>query len=290
MTRAALALCLLAAGCAQAPGAVPALSGTTLESGGARAGALAAPSETDADGGFLDAPAPAASAGPGAESDAERGGLLGFFARRAASAKAAESAPGEASPDGTAATASEQSGGGLAALFGGGGKGPAPDAPDFRQVGPGTTLPFGEMARLCGVPEHALGTRIATYPENRRNGYALYDTAPGGSGARTLFLTGFPDGCARQLTGALAMFGSAEMHEELRYGPAGKTLPRSTTDAAYEKVKAGVCKVASGKPCGRALSRLEKDTAFVTVYPAFGSRNWLDILLHDGAVVAVDRH
>lgn len=271
-----LALCAAAAlsGCGAPPPEVPKLSEVAV--GGPAADALPAPAESDPDGGFLDAggtPAP-----QGAEAR-PRGGLLGFFKGRADAAKAREPDP---------APAREGQGGGLlAGLFGGsGGDAPEPGAPDYRQVGPGTTLPFGEMARLCGTPERALGTRIATYPETGRPRYALYDSAPGSSAPRTLFVTGFGDGCARQVTGALALFGSPELHEELRYGAPSDTIPRTAIDSAYERVKSQVCRVASGKPCGRSMGRLEKDTAFVTIYPAFGSASYANMLLHDGEVAA----
>lgn len=152
----------------------------------------------------------------------------------------------------------------------------------------GVVMPVGKVGRLCGVNERDLGKAVEGYPE-RSERYRLYDTVPGSAVARTMFVSGFADGCLRQFTGALAMFGSAELYEELRYGPVGKTLPKGETDAAYEGVKAKVCGVAAGKPCGRGLAKLERETVFVNVYQTLGDNSsWGTLLLHDGSVVAAD--
>ncbi|MBE9637793.1 hypothetical protein [Salipiger mangrovisoli] len=179
--------------------------------------------------------------------------------------------------------------GGLLGWLGGQAAAVKAAGPDARQVPFGTPLPQGEIARVCGVPERRLGLPVARYPENRR-GYVLYDSRPGTSAPRALYLTGFDDGCARQVTGALALFGDPELHEQLRYGLAGRTLPRGRVDGAYETVKAEVCGVAAGRPCGRAMSRLARDTAFVSVYPSFGSASYVNLLLHDGQVIAIEQH
>lgn len=152
----------------------------------------------------------------------------------------------------------------------------------------GVVMPVGKVGRLCGVNERDLGKAVESYPE-RSARYRLYDTVPGSAVARTMFVSGFADGCLRQFTGALAMFGSVELYEELRYGPVGKTLPKGETDAAYEGVKAKVCGVAAGKPCGRGLAKLERETVFVNVYQTLGDNSsWGTLLLHDGTVVAAD--
>lgn len=152
----------------------------------------------------------------------------------------------------------------------------------------GVVMPVGKVGRLCGMNERDLGKAVESYPE-RSARYRLYDTVPGSAVARTMFVSGFADGCLRQFTGALAMFGSAELYEELRYGPVGKTLPKGETDAAYEGVKAKVCGVATGKPCGRGLAKLERETVFVNVYQTLGDNtSWGTLLLHDGTVVAAD--
>lgn len=179
--------------------------------------------------------------------------------------------------------------GGLLGWLGGQANAAKARGPDAREVPFGTALPIGEIARVCGVPTRQLGTPIAQYPETRR-GYVLYDSRPGTLAARALYITGFDDGCARQVTGALALFGDPELHEQLRYGLAGRTLPKGRVAGAYETVKAEVCRVSAGRPCGRAMSRLARDTAFVSVYPSFGSTSYVNLLLHDGKVIALERH
>ncbi|WP_353474171.1 hypothetical protein PVT71_19765 [Salipiger sp. H15] len=179
--------------------------------------------------------------------------------------------------------------GGLLGWLGGQAAAAKGTGPDARQVPFGTALPFGEIARVCGVSERRLGVPVAQYPETRR-GYVLYDSQPGTMAPRALYITGFGDGCARQVTGALALFGEPALHEQLRYGLAGRTLPTGPVDGAYEVVKAEVCGVPAGRPCGRAMTRLARDTAFVSVYPAFGSSSYVNLLLHDGRVVALEQH
>ena len=152
----------------------------------------------------------------------------------------------------------------------------------------GTRLPYGQIARVCNVPRRKLGKKIEGYPE-RRSTYDLYDSDPNASSARTFYLTGFDDGCARQFTAALVIFGSPESYEQIHYGPSGEAQPILDTDKAYERVKRRVCGVRKGKPCGSKMRRLERDTVFVSVYERFGSNpRWKNILLHDGEVVAMD--
>jgi hypothetical protein len=222
-----------------------------------------------------EAPAPAAT----------RGGFLGFLRRAADGAKDQEAAPVilAASPpatatDGTVPVASVNPAPG----------GPGPNDPDYRIVEMGTVLPYGTLARVCNVPDRKLGTRVERYPE-RRGTYAIYDSQPGNTAPHTFYLTGFDDGCARQFTAALAIFGAPETHEQLRYGLPSQVQPYSSTDAAYETLKSQVCRVGKGKPCGSAMSRLSRDTVFVSVYETFGSNQfWKTILLHDGKVVETD--
>ncbi|SDO99030.1 hypothetical protein SAMN05216196_11537 [Lutimaribacter pacificus] len=245
---------------------------------------------------LADAPATVEIAEPASEAQAETGGLFARLLR-----------PKTTAPDGTgdvadtpvaetqAAPAERR---GLFGLFGGGardtkGEGTQlasldPDAPDGRVIAPGLLLPYGEVARVCDMPRRDMGREVAKYPE-RGPEYRLYDSAPGSTAPHSFYLTGFPDGCARQFTGALAMFGSPAMHEQLRYGAPAGSLPYSDTDKAYEKIKRKVCGVGRNKPCGARVSRLERDTAFLTVYEHFGDNaRWATILLHGGAVVARD--
>ena len=156
----------------------------------------------------------------------------------------------------------------------------------LREAGLGTNLPFGEVARVCIVAKRDLGTRVER-SEPRKSGYALYDSAPNSSKPRSFYVTGFSDSCVRQFTASLAVFGTPTFHEQLRYGLPAEEYPYSTTDRAYEKVKARLCNVGRNKPCGARISRLEASTAFVSVYEHFGENaRWADMLLHDGALLA----
>lgn len=219
-----------------------------------------------------------ADAPPVATAAAPRRGLLGFLSRAAQTARADEPTVLAALPPQTqndvAPTAVA--------------KGPSPDAPDYRIVPMGTVLPYGVLARVCDVSTRQLGTRVERYPESR-SVYTLYDSQPGNTSAHTFYVTGFGDGCARQFTAALALFGSPETHEQLRYGLPSKVQPYSSTDAAYETLKSRVCRVGKGKPCGSSMPQLARTTAFVSVYETFGSNpEWKTILLHDGEVVETD--
>lgn len=168
------------------------------------------------------------------------------------------------------------------------GRAPKLGDPDYEQVKAGTTLPYGRIARVCGVTKAQLGSKSGSWPERGR-GYTLYDSAPGSTAQRTFYLTGFDDGCARQFTAALVMFASPESYEAIHYGTSRKTQSFSDTDRAYEKIKSRVCRVGSGKPCGSKMKKLSKDTVFVSVYERFGgSPRWKNLLLHDGEVAALD--
>ncbi len=163
-----------------------------------------------------------------------------------------------------------------------------PNAPDAQVVEFGTSLGYGQVARVCGKRKSDFGREVARYPEKRAK-YRLYDSAPGTTAPHTFYLTGFPDGCARQFTAALAVFGSAGMHEQLRYVLPDSAQPYSDTDKAYEKLKSRVCRVGRKRPCGAKLSLLEKDTVFLSLYQYYGGNaRWANILLHDGQVLAKD--
>ncbi|WP_136442896.1 hypothetical protein [Pacificoceanicola onchidii] len=165
--------------------------------------------------------------------------------------------------------------------------GPQPGAPDYAKVGPGVKLPHGEVARLCGVSPRSLGKKAESFPN--RGGYTLFDSEPGSTGVRNFYLSGFDDGCLRQFSAALVMFGSVESYEQIHYGAPGMTLPRGATDQAYERLKGRVCGVPSNKPCGAKRGRLSANTAFVSIYERFESTGrWSTLLVHDGAVLAVD--
>lgn len=156
----------------------------------------------------------------------------------------------------------------------------------LRDVALGEELPFGEVARVCDVAKRDLGKQVER-SEPRKSGYALYDSAPDSAAPRSFYVTGFSDSCVRQFTASLAVFGTPAFHEQLRYGLPADEYPYSTTDRAYEKVKAKLCNVGRNKPCGARISRLEGSTAFVSVYEHFGENaRWADMLLHDGALLA----
>jgi hypothetical protein len=158
--------------------------------------------------------------------------------------------------------------------------------PGVRDVGFGVTLPYGVVGRSCEAKGQALGRKLDKAPA-RGKGYALFDSAPDSTGPRTFFVTGFSDGCPRQFTAALALFGAPTMHEQLRYGQPSKEYPYSATDQAYEKVKSAVCGVGKRKPCGAKISQLERNTVFISTYERFSNNaRWADILIHDGVVLA----
>ncbi|MDT8326400.1 MAG: hypothetical protein RQ750_03295 [Roseovarius sp.] len=155
------------------------------------------------------------------------------------------------------------------------------------EIAPGTVLPYGQAARICGLDTAAMGKRVQQYPE-KRPVYALYDSDPRNAGPHNFYITGFADGCAQQFTASLVMFGSVGLHEQLRYGLPAKEQPYSDTDQAYEAIKSKVCRVGRQTPCGAALSRLEKDTVFITIYKNFGGNTeWSEMLLHDRQMVAL---
>ncbi|MCT4556061.1 MAG: hypothetical protein N4A53_15360 [Pelagimonas sp.] len=167
-------------------------------------------------------------------------------------------------------------------------KSPKPGAPDYAQVGPGQTLPYGQVARLCGVSARKLGKRAETYPK-LGNRYTLYDSQPEATGPRNFYLTGFDDGCARQFTAALVLFGTPEIYEQIHYGAPSDTQPKAATDKAYDRLKSRICGVGRGKPCGDKMNRLSRDTTFVTIYERFGNNaRWTTMLVHDGQVLALD--
>ncbi len=167
---------------------------------------------------------------------------------------------------------------------GDGARAPSSGGPDGRDVAFGARLPYGELARVCDAPRRSLGTEI-----ERAAGWRLHDSDPGNTRPHTFYVTGFDDGCPRQFTAALALFGAPSMHEQLRYGLPAEVQPYSETDRAYEQLKARVCRVRRNEPCGRRISRLERDTVFVSIYERFGENPvWKNLLLHDGEALALD--
>jgi len=144
------------------------------------------------------------------------------------------------------------------------------------------------VARQCSLSPRDMGREIDRYPE-RGAGYRLYDSDPGNTAPHTFYITGFSDGCARQVTAALAVFGSPSMHEKIRYGLPADLHPYSTTDKAYEKLKSRICGVSRNAPCGARIGTIERNTVFLSLYERFeDNARWADMLLHDGHVLAKD--
>ncbi len=180
--------------------------------------------------------------------------------------------------------------GGLGGIFRRGNNRPslARTGPDAADVAAGTILPFGQIARVCGALRSELGTRV-----DSSAGFHIFDSFPNSTAARPFYITGFDDDCARTFTGAVVVTGDAMTHEFVRYQPSNERIEYSTTDNAYEALKASVCRVGRGQPCGARADRLNQNTAFVTVYDFFGGTfsavptEWAQILVHDGAVLAM---
>lgn len=291
------AMALLTA-CADPLAEVPRLSDVAVADTDPAAAALPSEDELSREGFFgpngvnsAETPAAEESAAP-----AKPGGLFGLF-RRAAGAAAAAPEPRPESDDenvevarltpedapGTAATDAAPRGGLFSGLLGGGA--PAKDD-NLVDVAHGTIVPYGVIARSCDTKRRALGKKV----ETSSSGFKLYDTNPGISGQRTFYITGFDDGCPRQLTASNVLLGAPSFYEQLHYGPAGAHLPVGETDTAYEKVKRQVCGSAKGKPCGARINSLERRTVFVNAYALpRDNASWSEMLIHDGSVVATSR-
>lgn len=158
------------------------------------------------------------------------------------------------------------------------------EGPDAQIVEAGTVMPFGEVARVCDLPNGRRGTQVA-----RLGDYRVYDTIPNATAPRPFYITGFGDDCARTFSAAVMIPSDVETHEFLRY-EAMADRPYSEVDNAYEAIKATVCRVGRGRPCGDRLDRLERNMQFLTVYRNFGGDNsvWGEILIYNGRVVAMD--
>lgn len=193
----------------------------------------------------------------------------------------------EPEPQDTTETGQRSRRGGLLGLLSRGPSGGASaEAQAVSEIAPGEVLPYGRVARICGLSKEQMGKRIAAYPEQSPV-YVLFDSDPGNTGPHTFFLTGFDDGCARQFTASVAVFGTVEMHEQLRYGLPAELHPYGETDKAYEELKSKLCGVPRGAPCGDKVVRLSKRTVFLSIYERYTENaQWSDLLLHDGDVLA----
>ncbi len=160
----------------------------------------------------------------------------------------------------------------------------SPSDDDSLDVTFGTVLPYGEVGRVCDARGKPLGRKVENASASR---YKLFDSTPNATGQRTYYITGFSDGCPRQLTAAHVLLGAPSFYELLHYGPAGAHLPVGETDRAYEKVKAQVCGARKGKPCGSKMQSLERTTFFVNAYERMkDNTRWSELLVHQGRVVA----
>lgn len=148
----------------------------------------------------------------------------------------------------------------------------------------GETLPFGTVGISCEARPKDMGKRVDQFPSAGSASWQIYDTAPSSTAPRTQFITGFKDGCARQVTAALILFGSPSLHEVHRYAKARSKVSWSKADNSYESLKSKVCGVGRKTPCPSGkLGQLEKQMAFVSIYKQFGDdKGWLELLLHDG--------
>ncbi|MBU0644347.1 MAG: hypothetical protein KJ731_19070 [Alphaproteobacteria bacterium] len=154
-------------------------------------------------------------------------------------------------------------------------------------VQPGEILPFGEVGIACEVNKRSMGHEVDQFPREGTTVWRLFDTDPANTGPRTQFITGFADGCPRQVTAALVMFGAADLHEVLRYSE-GDDREWTKADKSYEAIKSATCGVKRKQRCpADKVGLLEKQLAFVSVYPTFGApKGWLELLLHNGDVMS----
>lgn len=213
-------------------------------------------------------------------------------AREGADAAAGTDAEDEAPIQVASAAAPRTAGGGFWSLFGppasgatSAAAGPQSDGPDAVEIVPGQSLPFGEIASVCDIT----ATDRGAVPVAQMGNFTLYDSETASTAFRTHYIGGFPDGCLRQFSAALALFGDVATHEMVRYQQHNASIAFTETDIAYEQIKARVCGVPSGQPCGERIGDLQATTFFVTVYERFGAAPvWAEILIHDGAVVAKD--
>ncbi|RPE67250.1 hypothetical protein EDD53_1655 [Pacificibacter maritimus] len=150
----------------------------------------------------------------------------------------------------------------------------------------GQVLPFGEVGIACEVGQKDLGTQVDQSPSKGAARWQLFDTDPSSIAPRTQFITGFKDGCARQVTASLIMFGSPDLHEVHRYSKSQSKVSWSSADDAYEKIKSSACGVPRKTPCPVSkVDNLARDLAFVSVYRNFGdTTGWLELLLYNGSL------
>lgn len=149
-------------------------------------------------------------------------------------------------------------------------------------------LPFGTVGINCEVNVKRAAKKVDAFPREGRATWTLHDTDPASTTPRTQFITGFADGCARQVTASLVMFGAPGLHEVHRYSAAMKGEPWSKVDKAYEATKVKICGVKKRTTCpADKLSALELQVAFASVYKGFGaSGGQLQMLLGEGRLLS----
>lgn len=229
----------------------------------------------------------------------ERGGLFGLFRRGQTTQVAQPTLEAEVldnpTPTEVVAIAVPQATPdrprrGLAGLFRRSPDSPLPSGSgtDGADVPAGSVMPFGAIGRVCGLRTRELGTQV-----DAAAGYRIYDTIPNSTAPRPFYVTGFDDNCARTFTGAVVVTGDVQTHEFVRYQGSNERIAYTPTDNAYEALKASVCRVGRGQPCGARTDRLNRNTQFITVYNFFGGTfsavptKWAQILIHDGQLLAV---
>lgn len=130
------------------------------------------------------------------------------------------------------------------------------------------------LRALCGDAARGLAR-----PTDNASGFRLHDVAPNSVNARAVQISGFADGCAREVKGAVVLFGQPALYELTR--SAARQNYVGPTDAAYDALKARVCGGAALCPA------LQQRAVFVTAHDKAGDdRRWLQVLLADGAVLA----
>ena len=147
------------------------------------------------------------------------------------------------------------------------------------------TAEKGPVAKACGLRGKSLGKVVEKGPGK----WKLHDTAPGSTAVRDFYVTGFSDGCARKLRGAVAMFGSVELYELVHYGPVGVKPTGSETDRAYAAMRARTCGSPQKACKPGAVRKLTRQAVFVDVYAsATGSRR-TQLLMSRGKLAAVSQ-
>ncbi|WP_116133810.1 hypothetical protein [Tropicimonas sp. IMCC34043] len=151
------------------------------------------------------------------------------------------------------------------------------------ETGGGVEDEGGPVVKVCGVKGRSLGRKVADAP----GGWSLHDPAPGAMSVRAFAITGFKDRCARQITGAVAVFGSSELYEVLHFGTLGRRHREDPVAVAYAKLRAGACGTATGRCPPRGQAALSRNVVFVTIYPSAGSIEHIDLLLSRGRLLAI---